>query len=183
MLRLFYACILGIVGAGVVHLAILFMLPGYSVHDAWTRISNVAGYYEPINLHEGGPAASLPTPENPFIEASACRFNLEDGMLHIRSEGNVPFWTLAIYDERGLNTFSVSDRVSNGPFLDVAVLTPLQMQRLQGEIPAELNQSLFLETSVIEGFVLVRSFVPDETWQPTVRAFLNGIRCEPLPNL
>lgn len=180
MLRLFYACILGIVGAGIVHLAILFMLPGYSIHDAWTRISNVAGHYETVNLRDNNSENLLPTLENPFINASACRFNLEDGILRIRSEGNVPFWTLAIYDQRGLNTFSVSDRISDGAFLDIAVLTPLQMQRLEGETPAEFSQSLFLETDIIEGFVLVRAFVPDETWQPTIQSFLNGLRCEPV---
>lgn len=180
MLRLFYACLLGLVGACIVHLAILFMLPSYSVHDAWSRLSSVADHYEIVNMGEGSTGRSLPVPENPFIEASACRYNLEDGPLHIRSEGNVPFWSLAIYDERGLNTFSVSDRVSNGPILDVAILTPLQMQRLQGAIPEDLSQALFLETPEVEGFVLVRAFVPDETWQPTVRTFLNGMRCEPL---
>jgi uncharacterized membrane protein len=182
MLRFFYACLLGIIAAGIVHLAILFLLPSYSVHDAWSRLSSVAGHYETVNMGGRNAAQSLPVPENPFIEASACRYNLEDGPLHIRSQGNVPFWSLAIYDERGLNTFSVSDRVSNGPILDVAILTPLQMQRLQGAIPEALGQALFLETTKVEGFVLVRAFVPDETWQPTVRAFLNEMRCEPLEN-
>src|SRR5690606_6438481 len=139
-------------------------------------------HYETVHMVEGSTGRSLPVPENPFVEASACRSNLEDGPLHIRSEGNLPLWSLAIYVARGLNTISDSDRVSNAPILYVAVLTPLQMQRLQGAIPEDLSQALFLETPEVEGFVLVRAFVPDETWQPTVRTFLNGIRCEPLDN-
>jgi len=177
MLRLFHTCVLGLIGAGIVHLAILFMLPGYSVRDAWTQVSTVADYYEPVRL-EG--SNTLPAPEDPFLDAVACRFNLEDGMLSVRSQGDVPFWTMAIYDERGLNTFSISDRVSNGSFLDAVVLTPIQMQRLKADETAETDQALFLETNVIEGFVLVRAFVPDETWQPRVSAFLDSVQCEAL---
>lgn len=178
MLKLLHTCLLGLIGAGVVHLAILFLLPGYSVRDAWTQISEVADYYEPIRLRTNSAASDLPQPNDPFIDAVACRYNLEDGMLSLRAQGQIPFWTLAIYDERGLNTFSISDRVSSRPHLDAVILTPIQMQRLKAEESNETDQSLYLETSVVEGFVLVRAFVPDETWRPRVSAFLESIECD-----
>lgn len=178
MLRLLHTCLLGLLGAGIVHLAILFMLPGYSVRDAWTQISSVANYYEPVRLRTH--QATLPVPEDPFFDAVACRFNLEDGMLSVRGQGKIPFWTMAIYDDRGLNTFSVSDRVSKNSLLEAVVLTPIQMQRLKADEAAEADQSLFLETDVIDGFVLVRAFIPDETWQPTVSGFLDSLQCEVL---
>jgi len=184
MLRLFHTCVLGLIGAGVVHLVILFLLPGYSLRDAWTQVSSVADYYETVQLRADSSAVKdLPKPADPFIDAAVCRFNLEDGMLSVRSQGDIPFWTLAIYDERGLTTFSISDRVSSSPTLEAVVLTPIQMQRLKADEANEDDQSLYLETNVIEGFVLVRAFVPDETWQPKVSAFLKSLQCEALETL
>jgi len=181
MLRLVHAIVMGLIGAGIVHLMILFLLPNYSVRDAWTQVSSVADYYETVRLRgDNSTTRALPHPADPFIDAAACRFNLEDGMLSVRGQGDIPFWTLAIYDERGLNTFSISDRVSSGPLLDAVVLTPIQMQRLKADEANEGDQSLYLETSVIEGFVLVRAFLPDETWQPKVSAFLDSLQCEAL---
>ena len=180
MRKLLYTLLLGLVGAAIVHLAIVFLLPEYSTKDGWSRMSAIADYYETVSL-QNNPSGPLPASDDPFIEAASCRFNLEDGPLHIRSDGTAPFWTLALFDERGLNTFSLTDRTSTTPSLDVVVMTSGQMQQLEIEIPTELSQALLLETSVIEGFVLVRSFVPDETWQPSVRSFLNDIRCTALP--
>lgn len=176
MLRFVHTCILGLIAAGVVHLAIVFMLPDHTVRDAWSRISNAADYYQTIQL-DARPDSPLRI-NNPYFAGAACRFSLEDGLLHVRSEGKIPFWTLAIFDNRSQNTFSLNDRVAEDHSLDTILLTPIQMQRLKNDPSADLGQSLFVETDVVEGFVLVRAFIPDETWEPQVRAFLNSIRCE-----
>lgn len=180
MRKLLYTFALGLIGAAIVHLAIVFLLPEYSTKDGWSRISAIADYYETVPL-QNNPSAPRHASDDPFIEAASCRFNLEDGPLHIRSDGTAPFWTVALFDERGLNTFSLTDRASTTPSLDIVVMTASQMQHFEVEIPTELSQALLLETSVIEGFALVRSFIPDETWQPSVRSFLNDIRCTALP--
>lgn len=178
--RLFYALVLGLVGAGIVHVVILFMLPAYSVRDVWTRLSTTAQAYETVVLSPTVAEGRVPTSRNPFLRAAACRFDLSEGLLHIRATGRVPFWSMAIYDDHGLNVFSISDRAAAGEDLDVVVASPTQMLALRREVPAAFAQSVFVESQVEQGVALVRLFVPDETWSGVADAFLENIRCEPL---
>lgn len=179
MLKFFYALVLGLVGAGIVHVTILFMLPSYSVRDVWTRLSTTAQAYETVVLSPSIAETPVPTPRNPFLKAAACRFDLSEGVLHIRAAGRVPFWSMAIYDDHGLNVFSISDRAADGDELDVVVANTAQMLTLRRELPEEFAQSVFIESEVEQGAALVRLFVPDETWSGVAGAFLENMRCEP----
>ncbi len=49
---------------------------------------------------------------------------------------------------------------------------------LRKELPPEFEKSIFVETPIDEGIVVVRAFVPDDSWKPTVSRFLDGISCE-----
>ncbi|WP_265515665.1 DUF1254 domain-containing protein [Nitratireductor luteus] len=180
MLRFLYALVLGLVGVGIVHVTILFMLPAYSVRDVWTRLSTTAQAYETVVLSPSVPGGRVPTPRNPFLKAAACRFDLSEGVLHVRATGRVPFWSMAIYDDRGLNVFSISDRAAAGDDLDVVVASTAQMLALRRELPAEFAQSVFVESEIDQGVALVRLFVPDKTWTAVAGAFLENMRCEPL---
>jgi len=181
MLRVLYAVILGLVGAGVVHIAILFMLPSYSERDIWSQVSSVAGPYKAIPLNRETLKGTPPRPTNPFLSAAACRFDLSDGPVHVTAPGAVPMWSMSIYDSDGLNVFGFNDRTATDKVLDLVVLTPPQMQKVRAEIPAGFERSVFVETGTEEGIVLVRVLMPDDTWQGVIDTFLGGLRCTPVP--
>jgi len=181
MLRFLYAVLLGIVGAGIVHITILFMLPSYSERDIWSRVSAVAAPYAAIRLDRDSLKGNPPQPANPLLVASACRFELSDGPVHVTAPGAVPMWSMAIYDSDGLNVFGLSDRTATDRTLDLVVLTPTQMQQVRAEVPAGFERSVFVETGTEEGIVLVRVLSPDETWQRVIDAFLDGLSCTPRP--
>ena len=181
MLRLLYAAILGVVGAGIVHIAILFMLPSYSERDIWSRISSVAAPYTAIRLDRETLKGTPSRPTNPFLTAAACRFDLSDGPVHVTAPGAVPMWSMSIYDSDGLNVFGLSDRTATDKRFDLVVLTPPQMQKVRAEVPAGFERSVFVETGTGEGIVLVRVLMPDESWQSVIDTFLDGLKCTPMP--
>lgn len=180
MNRLLHALVLGLVGAGLVHIAILFMLPSYSANDAWTRISAAVEPNRTLLLGQDRAEEDLPTAVNPFITAAACRFDLSRDAMRVRAPGRVPFWSMSVYDSKGLNVFSINDRVAKDRRLDFVVLTPLQMQHVRARLPSGLDESIFVETETLEGVVIVRVFTPDETWRGFVSSFLETMRCEPV---
>jgi len=180
MLRLFYVILLGLVGAGMVHIAILFMLPSYSERDIWSRLSAVAAPYAVVNLGPEALRDNAPAPRNPFLLPAACRFDLADGPVHVQSPQTVPFWSVSIYNEDGLNIFSISDRTATDRVLDFVILTTAQMQVIRSGIPSELGRSVFIETDAEEGIALVRVFAPDETWQGVAAAFVAELSCRPV---
>src|SRR4051794_18869816 len=97
--RLLYAGLLGLVGAGIVHIAILLLLPGFSERDAWSKLAAAAPLYRPVRA---GAIDLLQSPD-PLFEAAACRFDLADGVARLTAKGLVPYWSVSVYDRDGDN--------------------------------------------------------------------------------
>ena len=118
--------------------------------------------------------------DDPLVENVACHFTLEEAPARITSAGDVPFWSLSIYNRRGENIYSFNDRTAINEELDLVVADPVQMIELKKTAPPELANSVMIEADMGEGFVVVRSFVPDRSFQAIVEDFLRGATCEPL---
>jgi uncharacterized membrane protein len=177
MLRLLYAILLGLLGAGIVHIAVLFLVPQFSERDAWSRLSMESGLYRMTRLDAEAGVAPVVKSVDPLFYASSCRFDLTDGPLQLRAEGNVPFWSASVYDRAGQNIYSFNDHTSTDGTLDFVVLTPTQMLALRNDLPPAFEKSIFVEAPVEEGIVVVRSFVPDATWKKAVEGFLSATTC------
>jgi uncharacterized membrane protein len=177
MARLFYATLLGIVGAGIVHIAILLLLPALSERDSWSRLAEAGELYSVVPIHGSADGPPLVKAYDPMFDARACRFDLTEGIVHVLAEGNVPFWSASVYDRNGQNIYSFNDRTASGGELDFAVVTPVQMIEIRKELPPEFQSSIFVETQADQGIVVVRAFVPDETWRPVVTRYLDSIVC------
>ena len=177
MPRFIYALLVGLVGAGIVHIAILLLLPSYSERDAWSRLSEMADVYGVTPLDVPAGEKPIIRSADPFFKAVACRFDLADGIAHIEADGDVPFWSASVYDRNGQNVYSFNDRTQTGPSLDFAVMTPAQIVEVRKELPAALDQAVFVEASLGEGIVVVRAFVPDESYSSIVATFLRTVSC------
>ena len=177
MLRFLYAILLGLVGAGIVHIAVLLLLPTLTERDAWSRLANAADLYvvTPADGSDGTqPVIEAP---DPLFDAVACRFDLEDGPVRLKADGSVPFWSASIYGRSGDNLYNFNDRTAAGSALDFVMVTPTQMIEMRKDLPAELESSIFVEVDVDEGIVVLRSFVPDESWRSIVSTYLKSIAC------
>jgi uncharacterized membrane protein len=170
--RFAYSLLVGVVGAGIVHIAILFMLPYFTERDAWGQLTAKGELYETVRIQPDG-GITL----DPLFEAVACRFDLADGPVHIAAPGKIPFWSISIYDRGGRNIFSLNERLAVGGELDIVILTPVQMLDLRNEFPADFERSVFVEAEIDAGIALVRSFVPDTPWEPRISAYLEGVVC------
>ena len=176
MSRLLHALAVGLVGAGIVHIVVLLLVPVYSERDAWSALSQQANFYRTVRLDPPG-APPLIGSLDPLIDAVACRFDLRDGVVRVHGEGQVPYWSISVHDRAGLNVYSFNDRSSPRGLFDFVVATPAQMIGLRNALPPELDDSIFIEADTAEGIVVVRAFVPDESWEPTITAWLRGVTC------
>lgn len=178
MTRLLYAILLGLVGAGIVHIVVLLMVPSHSQRDAWTTLSQHSNYYFPTRLDQPG-APPLIASIDPLFSAIACRFNLDENIVRVHGRANLPYWSISVYDRAGQNIFSFNDRSSSDGQLDFVVATPVQMIELRNAMPPEFDDSVFVEAEIDEGIVVVRAFTPDESWSPAVARELRAIACTP----
>ena len=174
--RFLLAILTGIVGAGVVHIAVLMMVPSYSQRDAWSVLSERSNYYTLTRLDPAGQPPLIRTID-PLFNASACRFDLDEGVLHLQGEGDVPYWSVSVYDRTGQNIFSVNDNSNPTEGLDFVIATPRQMVELRNGLPPEFDGSVFIEADIGEGIVVLRAFTPDDSWENLVSSFLQGVSC------
>lgn len=178
MRRLLHALLVGLIGAGIVHIAVLLLVPRFSETGAWARLAMAADLYRMTPLAAETGAATVVKSVDPLFAAAACRFDLGDGMVHVKAPpSNLPFWSISVYDRDGHNTYSFNDHGAAKSQLDAVVLTPAQMNDVRKDLPQDFQGSVFIQTPIKEGILVVRGFVPDDSWKPQVTAFLKGATC------
>jgi len=172
-----YALLLGIVGAALVHIAVLLLVPTFTDRDAWARLAERG---EPFRFVAVSGSDAFARGANPFLRAVACRFSIEEGMVHIRASGTVPLWTAAIFDRSGQNIYSLNDRTTPSGELDIVVASPPQIIELRKEIPEEFDTSVFVGLETGEGIAVIRAALLDDSWSDLVSDFLDQAECVPL---
>jgi uncharacterized membrane protein len=95
----------------------------------------------------------------------------------VRAEFPDEFWSVAVFDRRGRNVYSLNDRAAERSRLDLAILTPIQMALLRQDPPAALETAIVLELPIESGFLLLRAFVPDDSFLPSVTTALRNADC------
>jgi uncharacterized membrane protein len=176
--NLAYAVVLGLLGAGIVHIVILLLVSSFSERNAWGRLADVADLEEMVRIDSSSAGPPLIGGTDPAFLSAACRFDLTDGILHVRAPGHVPFWSASVHDRGGSNLFSLTDRSGPAGLLDVVVLTPEQMIDVRQNLPQEFSQSVFLELPLTEGIIVVRAFAPDASWRPLLEEFFRRSSCD-----
>lgn len=177
MLRLVYAIVAGIVGAGIVHILVLLLLPDFSDRDPWIRLSGQTQLFAMARIDHTPGGDVIRRSADPQFYVGACRFDLSEGIAHIEAAGKVPFWSVSVYNRSGQNLYSFNDRSAAEGQLDFAVATPAQLIDIRKDLPEELASSIYVEADIVEGIALVRAFVPDESWAPRLADYMSGMTC------
>lgn len=177
MLRIIFAVLTGLFGAALLHLVIILSLPHFTGKDAATRVAAegdfnnfylLSGRYDEAGLANG----------DPFVRTAVCSFDVEDAPVHFTAKGNVPFWSIAIYDSASNEVFSMNDRTSVGGALDVLAAGPIQLTDLRKNLPQELQQTILVEMARPDGYAVLRTLAPQASFDEAARNFLTEAGCE-----
>lgn len=172
--RLVLALCIGLVGAGLVHIAVIFLMPSSAPASSWKRLSTVG---DPFLLERVD--AILPEAD-PLFAVASCRFDLSRGPLRLTASGNVPFWSVALINSDGQTAWSMNERNGSGSSgdLDVMVVTALQSAEFRRETPPELASTVFARFDDDEGLVILRVFRPDPSFEPVVQNYFESVGCK-----
>ena len=173
------ATAIGLVGAALIHIVIIFALPMWTGKDAWTRVKALGAANRFYSLANEPNVTGLSN-DDPYVRTAVCHFDISENPLRVIASGNVPIWTLSAYDASANETYSMNDRSSIGTSVNVAFVTPAQMLQMRRFMPQSLERAVLVELSRPEGYVALRAVAPTPSQEPAARAFLSSALCAEL---
>lgn len=176
--KLLHAIILGLIGAGIVHAATIIMLPLYGGQDILTKLAalDTANRFAP--LEPDVMRRSGLQPADPNVRMAACRFSITEAPMRLTASGNVPFWSVSVFDARGVNLYSINDRSRGLGAMDLLIADPLQLIELRKTAPSDVADAIVFERDMDRGFAILRVMQHEESWAERVNRFLASARCE-----
>ncbi|KRB50150.1 hypothetical protein ASE04_16410 [Rhizobium sp. Root708] len=177
MLRVLFALLAGLFGAALLHLVIILSLPHFTGRDAATRVAS-EGDIDTFYLLGGTDDTAGLSNDDPFVHTAVCSFDTEENPVRFTAKGNVPFWSIALYDEASNEIFSMNDRTSVGGAVDILIGSPIQLTELRKALPAELQKTILVESARSEGYAVLRTVAPQSSFDAAAKSFLSNAGCE-----
>lgn len=178
MRSIFFASILGLVGAALLHIIIVLVLPQFTGRDAYTRVLGLLEMDSFFSL-TSTPGSTGLSNDDPYLRTAVCSFSIADGPARFLASGSVPFWSLAVFDSGSNEVFSMNDHTAVNGRLDLVVATPIQLVELRKAPPEALAQSIMVEMKEEDGYAVLRAMAPLDSFEDQVRNFLAESSCEP----
>lgn len=179
MFKFLLAILTGIVGAAVLHILIILILPFNTNIDAWSKVENLGDAFEFFTLENEENSSGLYN-EDVFIQTAVCHYELEEGPLQILADDPTALWTVAAYDTGSNEIFSMSARSAIAGEVNFIVGTKGQLLNLRSEDPELIAETIAIEVSDIQGYIALRAIVPSISSLAEARDFLANASCASL---
>lgn len=174
--RIPYILLMGLVLAGIIHIAVVLLIPKYSTRDAWAYLSGRTNLFT-FTIFDDASALSGISEVDPFFSYGVCRFDLEDAPLRLVGNKTDLFWSASVFDESGKVIYSLNDRTAIDQQLNLLIIDPIQALDIRENDQAEIENSIIIEANIRLGFVVVRILHPDDGWKKENEIFLKAIKC------
>lgn len=171
-----YLTICGVLLAGIVHIAIVLLVPAVGTQDAYGVATRQLKPYAFAMVGDTG-QVSVVRETDPFFAYGVCRFELGEGGVRITGPASAVVWSATLVDQDGGVIYSLNNRTAIEGKLNLIVLNPAQILRLREAQPPEIESTVVVEADVEAGFVVLRAFRPDESWTALVDSFMKGVEC------
>jgi uncharacterized membrane protein len=167
----------GLILGLIVHIATIFALPRLAPADARARLSGLAETNRITTLSGRGEAV-LPLVD-PAFETAVCRYDLSQGVLHVRAPVTPHYTSISLYTATGLAFGAINDRAAARGTMDLFVVTARQRRELATGEDETAADNLIMVSPTTEGFVLVRALAAYPSMAPLVREQIAaGALCE-----
>lgn len=167
--------------AGIVHIVTVMGVPRFAVVDPWREIGAIAQDEVFTRLERAGPGGRTLPGLDPAMTHSVCRFSLDRGPMRVRAEAADAYWSLSLYDRRGLWVWGVDNRAAEQKPIDILIASNVQVAQLRETLPDELEDVVIVDWPGQEGFAIYKILVPTASQAAEIEAVLATARCNPTP--
>ncbi|MBC8129057.1 MAG: hypothetical protein H7Y08_01900 [Rhizobiaceae bacterium] len=190
--RLILALAVGLLGAAVVHIAVIFAIPALAGNNAWARLGRLGDMNAVVRLDalrseatDGTePASDRLRTDFAFVDpgfvTAGCRFSLAEGPVRLAAGQRTEFWSASIYSRRGDNLYSINDRSAVEGQFDLLVGTADQLVEARANSADRDETAIPVTIASVEAYLTLRALVDEESKRPGVDAFVSSVTCEPV---
>ena len=168
----------GLLLGAIIHIVSVLILPSFASNNAWARLSKFGGYNSLYTLPAASPQVSAIADMDPSIRFAMCRYDISKGPLRVDAVIPQTYWALAVYDPAGSNFYSLNDRSARRSVLTLWVADQRQILNLEPVEGGEIEDRLVVKSNSSKGVILLRTLVPDASYEPTVRNAFAESRCQ-----
>lgn len=182
-LRFAYASLVGLVLAGIVHIAAVLAIPRLSETDALSRARTSDSLDHPLpiytvatGLDPSPPEAWLPIPD-PAVAVGVCAYDLADGPMRVSARTGPLALSLAAHGRRGA-FYAVTDQAAVRGALDLVILTrPQYDEALADDDENDPSRDVRIVAPDSRGFVVVRVLAGLPSQRPAANAAVQAVSC------
>ncbi len=171
----------GAILGGIIHIVVILTLPLLAEETAWTRIGALNAQNRIVTLPRPAPGEPNPLHLDPELVYGVCQVDLSEGPAFI--SGTLPdaFWSVAVYNDAGVVTYSTTNRDGIGQTLDMGIFNAAQTRLLAQQQIDIVDGLLVVESTTDQLFVLIRLSPPQEVMRDRFEAEVADITCRPRP--
>lgn len=163
--------------AVIVHILVVLTIPLNVVHSAYKDVGSF-GPDRSFNLLPDVKPGEEPLPAlDPAMKHASCRFSLADGPVLFTAAVPSPFWSIGVFNEAGEAVYSLNNRTAGSDILSMLVITSEQLSILRENPPEDLDELIVIETAPMNGFALLRAFVPSKFQSGEIETALKTSYC------
>lgn len=165
----------------IIHIVSILWVPAVAENDAWARL----GEFGPANRVNILPVAAVRDrllPDlDPSMRHAVCLYDLADGPLRIHAAVPPGYWSVALYDRRGVNYYALNDRlIGGGRSIELWIATREQLLSLEESDTAGGEGDagrLVIGAPREQGFALFRLLVAVPSDAKPIEAALGATTC------
>lgn len=167
----------GAILGGIIHLVTILTLPMLAEETAWTRIAALNAENKIVVLDRPMPGEPNPLHLDPELVYGVCQINLAEGPAFI--SGTLPdaFWSVAVFNDAGVVTYSTTNRDGIGQTLEMGLFNAAQTRLLAQQQIDIVDGLLVVEAATDQLFVVIRLAPPQEVMRDRFADRLSQIAC------
>lgn len=167
--------------AGIVHIAAVFGVPRFATDDPWTEVAHFGPMGRFAVLPPSGGAVKTLPGLDPAMRHATCRFVLDGAPVRIKVSAPEVYWSLSLFDRRGLHVWGFDNRGAGQKAADILVAGEVQIARLRENPPEELEDVVIVDWKGTEGIALFQIFRQQPSLEGEIEAALGAAECRAAP--
>lgn len=181
MIRFLLWLVGGVLLGGIIHIIVILSLPALAEENLWTRISTLEARNRMLILPPVAAGEPNPLGLDPELIYGVCQIDLAEGPAYVRGILPDSFWSVALFDESGVVTYSTTNRDGIGQTLEIGVFNAAQT-RLLAQQQLDIEEGvLVVEAASDKLAVVIRLAPPHEAMRQRFSDVLAQSSCGPQP--